>query len=68
MFWELEWSDLKTERSGGRTISNTVRIALVVGAFAAGLVFGEIVLRGIDLIAYSPSEEVEESPAPTPAS
>jgi len=67
MFWELEWSDLRTEQSGGRTLSNTVRIALVVGAFAAGLVFGGIVQQGLDLIAYSsPSEEVEESPASHP--
>ena len=67
MFWELEWSDLRTERSGGRTLSNTVRISLVVGAFAAGLMFGEIVQQGIDLIAYSsPSEEVEETSASAP--
>ena len=67
MFWELEWRDLRTEKSGGRTLSNTVRIALVVGAFAGGLVFGEIVQQGLDLIAYSsPSEEVEVSPKPHP--
>jgi hypothetical protein len=67
MFWELEWSDLRSERSGGRTLSNTVRIALVVCAFAAGVVAGELVQEGLDLIAYSsPSEEVEHGPASNP--
>lgn len=66
MFSALEWSDLRSARSGGRTLSNTVRIALVVSAFAAGLVFGGVVQQGIDFFAYSPSEEVEESPASHP--
>lgn len=49
-YWE--WSDLRSERSGGRPLPHAIRIALIVGAFATGLVFGEVVLEAIDLIAY----------------
>jgi hypothetical protein len=55
-----EWSDLRSERSGGRALPQAIRIALIVGAFAAGLVFGELVQAAFDLIAYlAPVEKVQ---------
>jgi hypothetical protein len=57
-YWE--WSDLRSERSGGRPLPHAIRIAFIVGACTAGLVFGEIVQKVVDLIAYTaPVEEVQ---------
>jgi hypothetical protein len=52
-----EWSDLRSERSGGRPLPQAIRIALIVAAFAGGLVFGEIVQKAVDLIAYFDAAE-----------
>ena len=58
MIGHWEWRDLRSARAGGGTLPQTIRIALIVGAFATGLVFGEVVQEAVDLIAYAPSEDV----------
>ena len=57
MFGTLEWSDLRSARSGGRTLSNTVRIALIVGAFSAGLVAGQLVQEAVEWVLYFSNPE-----------
>ena len=57
MFGTLEWSDLRSARSGGRTLSNTVRLALIVGAFSAGLVGGELVQEAVEWLLYFSNPE-----------